>query len=196
MELVLLRRTLAITTGLLQPRQACVSTLIRPDLALSGRRGTWPPSERITASDPRRRSIPVRGRSEADPRVASGFNYLPLILLPTSPFPLSAHQFSPRPFLFFCQQFFCNVPFRLALGPSILVSPHFSVGASFFCGAIIRTRMNDTSASPGQAWLAFTLLTVVTWGVYGILLHKGQVAMVTRPTDDTKRFCSWALPTF
>jgi hypothetical protein len=37
--------------------------------------------------------------------------------------------------------------------------------------------MNDTTASPSQAWLAFTLLTVVTWGVYGILLHKGQVAM-------------------
>jgi hypothetical protein len=40
--------------------------------------------------------------------------------------------------------------------------------------------MNDSSASaasPGQAWLMFTLLTVVTWGIYGILLHKGQVAM-------------------
>src|SRR6185503_20174896 len=37
--------------------------------------------------------------------------------------------------------------------------------------------MNDSSASPGQTWLAFTMLTVITWGVYGILLHKGQVAM-------------------
>ncbi len=37
--------------------------------------------------------------------------------------------------------------------------------------------MNDSSTSPGYAWLAFTLLTVVTWGVYGILLHKGQVSM-------------------
>jgi len=37
--------------------------------------------------------------------------------------------------------------------------------------------MNDSSASPSQAWLAFTFLTVITWGVYGILLHKGQVAM-------------------
>jgi len=37
--------------------------------------------------------------------------------------------------------------------------------------------MNESSPSPGYAWLAFTLLTVVTWGVYGILLHKGQVSM-------------------
>src|SRR6059036_4043965 len=37
--------------------------------------------------------------------------------------------------------------------------------------------MNDSPSSPGYTWLAFTLLTVVTWGVYGILLHKGQVLM-------------------
>ena len=29
----------------------------------------------------------------------------------------------------------------------------------------------------GLAWLAFALLTVVTWGAYGVLLHTGQVAM-------------------
>src|SRR5438552_8954560 len=37
--------------------------------------------------------------------------------------------------------------------------------------------MSDSSSSPGYTWLAFTMLTVVTWGVYGILLHKGQVSM-------------------
>jgi len=37
--------------------------------------------------------------------------------------------------------------------------------------------MTDSSTSPGYTWLAFTMLTVVTWGVYGILLHKGQVSM-------------------
>jgi len=26
-------------------------------------------------------------------------------------------------------------------------------------------------------WLGFALLTVATWGVYGVLLHKGQMAM-------------------
>src|SRR6185295_13821460 len=42
---------------------------------------------------------------------------------------------------------------------------------------IVRTRMNDSSASSSHTWLMFTLVTVLSWGVYGILLHKGQVAM-------------------
>ncbi len=29
----------------------------------------------------------------------------------------------------------------------------------------------------GSQWLFFALMTVVSWGVYGILLHKGQVLM-------------------
>jgi len=29
----------------------------------------------------------------------------------------------------------------------------------------------------GHQWLLFALMTVVSWGVYGILLHKGQVLM-------------------
>lgn len=33
------------------------------------------------------------------------------------------------------------------------------------------------TAAPGNTWLAFTFLTVFSWGVYGILLHKGQVFM-------------------
>jgi drug/metabolite transporter (DMT)-like permease len=37
--------------------------------------------------------------------------------------------------------------------------------------------MNDSSASPGHTWLFYTLLTVLSWGVYGILLHKGQTLM-------------------
>jgi drug/metabolite transporter (DMT)-like permease len=46
-------------------------------------------------------------------------------------------------------------------------------------GRIIRTRMNTTAPAPaaGNTWLLFTLLTVLSWGVYGILLHKGQTAM-------------------
>ena len=28
-----------------------------------------------------------------------------------------------------------------------------------------------------MTWLAFSLMTVVSWGVYGILLHTGQMAM-------------------
>lgn len=37
--------------------------------------------------------------------------------------------------------------------------------------------INANSDSPGFAWLAFALLTVVSWGVYGVFLHTGQVAM-------------------
>src|SRR5437660_11275925 len=36
---------------------------------------------------------------------------------------------------------------------------------------------NANTDSPGLAWLAFALLTVVSWGVYGVFLHTGQVAM-------------------
>ena len=44
---------------------------------------------------------------------------------------------------------------------------------------MIRTRMNSApaSASAGNTWFFYTLITVFSWGVYGILLHKGQVTM-------------------
>ena len=32
-------------------------------------------------------------------------------------------------------------------------------------------------SQPGMTWLAFALLTVVSWGVYGVFLHTGQVNM-------------------
>jgi hypothetical protein len=35
----------------------------------------------------------------------------------------------------------------------------------------------DNSSQAGLTWLAFSLLTVVSWGVYGIFLHNGQMAM-------------------
>lgn len=34
-----------------------------------------------------------------------------------------------------------------------------------------------TSSQPGLTWLAFSLLTVASWGVYGVFLHTGQMAM-------------------
>jgi drug/metabolite transporter (DMT)-like permease len=37
--------------------------------------------------------------------------------------------------------------------------------------------ISNSTASPGLAWLLFSLLTVVCWGLYGIFLHTGQVAM-------------------
>src|SRR5579871_4458509 len=36
---------------------------------------------------------------------------------------------------------------------------------------------SQNSNDPGMAWLYFSLLTVVSWGVYGIFLHMGTVAM-------------------
>jgi drug/metabolite transporter (DMT)-like permease len=35
----------------------------------------------------------------------------------------------------------------------------------------------NTSSSHGSAWLMFSLLTVVCWGLYGVFLHTGQVGM-------------------
>jgi len=38
---------------------------------------------------------------------------------------------------------------------------------------------NGQPAQPGMTWLAFSLITVVSWGVYGILLHTGQMGMAS-----------------
>lgn len=35
----------------------------------------------------------------------------------------------------------------------------------------------EQAPGPGMAWLVFALLTVATWGVYGVLLHAGQTSM-------------------
>lgn len=45
--------------------------------------------------------------------------------------------------------------------------------------------MNSAPAAPpANTWLLFTLLTVFSWGVYGILLHKGQTLM--QPAEGPK----------
>ncbi len=44
--------------------------------------------------------------------------------------------------------------------------------------AILILIMNAANAnSPGMTWLFFALLTVASWGVYGVFLHTGQTAM-------------------
>ncbi|MEY5016141.1 MAG: hypothetical protein RIS92_2499 [Verrucomicrobiota bacterium] len=35
----------------------------------------------------------------------------------------------------------------------------------------------ESQSQPSIAWLAFALLTVATWGVYGVFLHNGQMNM-------------------
>ena len=37
--------------------------------------------------------------------------------------------------------------------------------------------METNPASPGMSWLIFALMTVFFWGLYGVLLHGGQMAM-------------------
>jgi drug/metabolite transporter (DMT)-like permease len=35
----------------------------------------------------------------------------------------------------------------------------------------------EQASSPGMTWLLFAMITVGAWGVYGVLLHTGQIAM-------------------
>ena len=37
--------------------------------------------------------------------------------------------------------------------------------------------MGSGQGQPGMTWLAFALLTVFSWGIYGVFLHTGQLAM-------------------
>ena len=36
---------------------------------------------------------------------------------------------------------------------------------------------SEQAGSPGLGWLGFALMTVVTWGVYGVFLNTGQMSM-------------------
>src|SRR2546425_4388400 len=35
----------------------------------------------------------------------------------------------------------------------------------------------EQANQPGMTWLAFALMTVVSWGLYGVFLFNGQIAM-------------------
>jgi hypothetical protein len=48
--------------------------------------------------------------------------------------------------------------------------------------------MPDVTQQGGLVWLSFALLTVVSWGLYGLLLHTGQVAMADPETGRYKAF--------
>src|SRR5262245_48137527 len=41
---------------------------------------------------------------------------------------------------------------------------------------------------PGMTWLAFALMTVVCWGVYGVFLHTGQMGMADPVNGRYKAF--------
>lgn len=42
--------------------------------------------------------------------------------------------------------------------------------------------------SPGMMWVVFALMTVASWGVYGVLLHKGQIQMADPANGRYKAF--------
>ncbi len=48
--------------------------------------------------------------------------------------------------------------------------------------------MADNPHSPGSTWLAFALLTVVSWGVYGVFLHTGTMGMADPVNGRIKAF--------
>ncbi len=52
---------------------------------------------------------------------------------------------------------------------------------------MITPNQQDTANS---AWLIFSLLTVVAWGLYGIMLHKGQAQMAD-PTNGRYKAFLW-----
>ncbi len=43
-------------------------------------------------------------------------------------------------------------------------------------------------SDPGMTWLAFAMLTVVSWGVYGVFLHNGQNQMADKEFGRYKAF--------
>lgn len=47
---------------------------------------------------------------------------------------------------------------------------------------------SEPAAQPGMTWLAFALMTVVSWGVYGVFLHTGQLSMADPVNGRYKAF--------
>lgn len=48
--------------------------------------------------------------------------------------------------------------------------------------------INTASGSSGLGWLAFALLTVLSWGVYGVFLHTGTLGMADPENGRIKAF--------
>jgi hypothetical protein len=44
------------------------------------------------------------------------------------------------------------------------------------------------SSQPGLTWLIFALMTVISWGLYGVFLHSGQIAMADPVNGRYKAF--------
>jgi len=48
--------------------------------------------------------------------------------------------------------------------------------------------MPTESANSSSLWLMFTLLTVISWGLYGVMLHTGQMGMADPANGRIKAF--------
>jgi uncharacterized membrane protein YeaQ/YmgE (transglycosylase-associated protein family) len=48
--------------------------------------------------------------------------------------------------------------------------------------------MATESTQPGMTWLVFALMTVFSWGVYGVFLHTGQMGMADAANGRYKAF--------
>src|SRR5438270_11814662 len=48
--------------------------------------------------------------------------------------------------------------------------------------------MPENPQGPGMTWLVFAMLTVVSWGLYGVFLHTGQTSMGGGPDLSIARY--------
>lgn len=48
--------------------------------------------------------------------------------------------------------------------------------------------MTGSEPQPGMTWLAFALMTVFSWGLYGVFLHSGQASMADPVNGRYKAF--------
>src|SRR5262245_28840278 len=48
--------------------------------------------------------------------------------------------------------------------------------------------MTQNATAPGNLWLVYALATVVSWGLYGVLLHLGQLGMEDPENGRIKAF--------
>lgn len=48
--------------------------------------------------------------------------------------------------------------------------------------------MGDPTQQPGMTWLIYALMTVASWGLYGVFLHSGQIGMADPVNGRYKAF--------
>ena len=46
----------------------------------------------------------------------------------------------------------------------------------------------ESTTAPGMTWLGFVVLTIISWGLYGVFLHSGQLGMADPVNGRYKAF--------